>query len=73
MKFVKVDEDAYEVTMNLDTILEIGAGLSALADNGDGASASDRTEVLGRSFSNAYQKFSQPETSEEVVETSDEQ
>lgn len=57
MQFAKVDEDAYDVRMNLDTILEIGSGLSALVHNGDGGSSNDRTEVISKSFMTAYDNF----------------
>lgn len=67
MQFTKVDDDAYDVRMNLDAILEIGSGLSALASNGDGSSAGERTEAISKGFMTAYDKFNQPE----VVETTE--
>lgn len=70
MKFVKVDEDAYEVTVNLDTIRRIAG---AFGDQENEGMDDERDVVLAASFSNAYERLSQPETSEEVVETSDEQ
>lgn len=73
MKFVKVDEDKYEVTMNLDTIRRIGSELSYLDEDSRFDDVDTRREAIGKGFSNAYDKFSQPETSEEVAETSDEQ
>lgn len=60
MQFVKVDDDAYDVRMNLDAILEIGSGLAALVSNGDGSSAGERTEVISKGFMTAYDKFNEP-------------
>lgn len=67
MKFVKVGEDAYEVTMNLDTISRIAGAFLTQENEGQGDS---RDGVLGAGFSNAHARLSQPEASEEdVVET----
>lgn len=68
MQFVKVDQDAYDVRMNLDTILEIGSGLAALIDNGDGGSSNNRTEVVSKSFMTAYDKFNEPKASADSEE-----
>jgi hypothetical protein len=57
MKFVRVDEDAYEVTMNLDTIRRIGA-----------LEGDERDAVIANGFRNAHERLSEPETSEEPVE-----
>lgn len=64
MQFTKVDEDAYDVRMNLDAILEIGSGLAALADNGDGASAGERTVAISNGFLTAHRNFTESETVE---------
>ncbi|AXQ63400.1 hypothetical protein SEA_COMRADE_156 [Streptomyces phage Comrade] len=57
MKFVKVDEDAYEVTVNLDTIRRIGE-----------LQGDERNEVIGTSFQNAHERLSQPEATEVAEE-----
>jgi hypothetical protein len=70
MQFTKVDDDAYTVLVNLDTIRRIGG---AFLDQENEGMGDERDAVLGASFSNAHERLSKPETSEEVVETSDEQ
>jgi hypothetical protein len=65
MQFTKVDEDKYEVTMNLDTISRIAG---AFADQQNEGQGDKRDAVLGASFSNAHERLSQPETSDEPVE-----
>ncbi|AXH49272.1 hypothetical protein HWB76_gp130 [Streptomyces phage Blueeyedbeauty] len=60
MQFTKVDEDAYTVLVNLDTIRRIGS-----------LSGDERDAVIATGFRNAHERLSQPETSEESVETSE--
>ncbi|QGH79462.1 hypothetical protein SEA_LIMPID_154 [Streptomyces phage Limpid] len=61
MQFTQVDEDAYSVLMNLDTIKRIGDGLA-----GD-----ERDEVLKTSFANAHERLTRLNTLDETVEVSD--
>lgn len=61
MQFVKVDEDAYDVRMNLDTIRRIGG---AFLDQENEGMGDERDAVLGTSFQNAHERLSQPEVSE---------
>lgn len=68
MKFVKVDEDKYEVTMNLDTIARIAGAFGDQENEGMG---DKRDNVLGTCFSNAHERLSRPETSEEPVEATE--
>jgi len=71
MKFVKVDEDSYRIeNVNLDTIRRIGSELSYVDEDSRFDDVDTRREAIGRGFTNAYEKFSQPETSvDESVET----
>lgn len=66
MKFTRIDEDSYAVTMNLDTISRIG---NAFGDQRNEGLGDARDEVLGASFNNAHERLSQPETADESVET----
>ncbi|WMI33535.1 hypothetical protein SEA_KENREY_166 [Streptomyces phage Kenrey] len=66
MQFTQVDEDAYDVRVNLNTISRIGEAFDALVASG---SADERDETLRNSFNGAYAKLTQPET--EKVEESD--
>ncbi|QOI67528.1 hypothetical protein SEA_BEUFFERT_153 [Streptomyces phage Beuffert] len=57
MQFTRVDEDAYSVLMNLDTIRRIGS-----------LEGDERNAVIATGFRNAHERLSQPETSDEPVE-----
>ncbi|AXG66239.1 hypothetical protein SEA_ANNADREAMY_147 [Streptomyces phage Annadreamy] len=61
MQFTKVDEDAYTVLMNLDTIQRIA---KAFGDQENEGMGDERDAVLGTSFENAHERLSKPETSE---------
>ena len=61
MQFTKVDDDAYTVLVNLDTIKRIG----------DGLASDERDEVLKTSFANAHERLTQLNTLDETVEVSD--
>ena len=66
MQFTQVDEDAFDVRVNLNTISRIGEAFDALVGSG---SADERDEVLRRSFNGAYAKLTQSDT--ETVEDDD--
>jgi hypothetical protein len=66
MQFTQVDEDAYNVLVNLNTISRIGEAFDALVASGN---ADERDEALRNSFNGAYAKLSEPET--DVVDESD--
>jgi hypothetical protein len=53
MQIVKVDEDAYDVRMNLDTIRRLGA-----------LAGDERDNVIATGFRSAHERLTQPETSE---------
>lgn len=61
MKFAKVDEDAYEITMNLDTLRRISDAFATHFHEGD---ADDRDKVLLTSFENAYERFTHTDETE---------
>lgn len=65
MQFTQVDEDAYTVLVNLDTIARIGNAFRTQENEGMG---DERDIVLGASFENAHERLSQPATNE-VEET----
>ncbi|QQV92505.1 hypothetical protein SEA_FORREST_165 [Streptomyces phage Forrest] len=64
MQFTQVDEDAFDVRVNLNTISRIGEAFDALVGSGN---ADERDEVLRRSFNGAYAKLTQSDA-EEVEE-----
>lgn len=65
MQFTQVDEDAFDVRVNLNTISRIGEAFDALVGSGN---ADERDEVLRRSFNGAYAKLTQSDA-EEVDES----
>lgn len=61
MQFTQVDEDAFDVRVNLNTISRIGEAFDALVGSGN---SDERDEVLRRSFNGAYAKLTQSDTEE---------
>lgn len=67
MQFRQVDDDAYDVRMNLDSIKRISQGMTYLGS--DNPVDDSRNQAIALGFQSAYNKFSE----EEVAEVSDEQ
>lgn len=68
MQFTKVDEDSYQVLMNLDAIRRIAVEMSYVDEDSRFDDVDERKQAIGNGFKNAFVKFSQPETDEEVVD-----
>lgn len=65
MQFVKVDEDSYDVRMNLDTIRRIGLTMSYV-DESSRFDEESRDEVIGKSFKTAYANLFEVEVNEKT-------
>lgn len=63
MQFTKVDDDAYTVLMNLDTIRRISVEMSYVDEDSRFDDVDERKQAIGQGFKTAYNNFSQPEVS----------
>lgn len=63
MQFAKVDDDAYTVVMNLDTIRRISVEMSYIDEHARFDGVDQRKRAIGQGFKTAYNNFSQPEVS----------
>jgi hypothetical protein len=57
MQFTKVDEDAYDVRMNLDTIRRISVEMSYLDEDSRFDDVDERKQAIANGFKTAYSKF----------------
>lgn len=68
MQFTRVDEDAYDVRMNLDTIKRISESMTYIGS--DNPVDDNRNQAIAAGFGNAHKRFSEPDP--EIVESSEE-